>query len=316
MYRNKKIDSIKGVLIFLVVFGHFLESMIGWKGNNSSALLHVIYSFHMPFFILISGYFFSVNNFNKKFLGVLFVYIIYQTIYTLPAIINGTLSYRYFYEPNWIMWFLMSTLFWMSITKFIKNITLPVIIVSIICSLLVSMCHIDGHILSYMRTIVFYPFFIIGLYLKQRNIGVDSVSRLRVIPLILIFILFTSIFLYFDVDKWVLFGLYSYNDAGYTDVEGVLLRSLVFSYSALIIILLSRIIKESNILSYIGERSLSIYLTHGIIVIVLNKFIHLNDSVTSVILVLLLSIAVTFVLSLNIIEKCNRYIYSLGFIKK
>ncbi|HEK1915247.1 TPA: acyltransferase family protein [Proteus mirabilis] len=308
--RELKIDSIKGVLIFLVVFGHFLESMIGWGGDYSSTLLHLIYSFHMPFFILISGYFFSVNNFNKKLLGIFLVYIIYQTIYSIPSIIKGTLSYKYFYEPNWIMWFLMS------ITKFIKNITLPVIIVSIICSLLVSMCHIDGHILSYMRTIVFYPFFIIGLYLKQRNIGVDSVSRLRVIPLILIFILFTSIFLYFDVDKWVLFGLYSYNDAGYTDVEGVLLRSLVFSYSALIIILLSRIIKESNILSYIGERSLSIYLTHGIIVIVLNKFIHLNDSVTSVILVLLLSIAVTFVLSLNIIEKCNRYIYSLGFIKK
>ncbi|HEK0372265.1 TPA: acyltransferase family protein [Proteus mirabilis] len=287
---------------------------MGWGLLLHLAAFNIFFSHAV--FILISGYFFSVNNFNKKLLGIFLVYIIYQTIYSIPSIIKGTLSYKYFYEPNWIMWFLMSTLFWMSITKFIKNITLPVIIVSIICSLLVSMCHIDGHILSYMRTIVFYPFFIIGLYLKQRNIGVDSVSRLRVIPLILIFILFTSIFLYFDVDKWVLFGLYSYNDAGYTDVEGVLLRSLVFSYSALIIILLSRIIKESNILSYIGERSLSIYLTHGIIVIVLNKFIHLNDSVTSVILVLLLSIAVTFVLSLNIIEKCNRYIYSLGFIKK
>ncbi|MER1936724.1 acyltransferase family protein, partial [Proteus terrae] len=244
------------------------------------------------------------------------VYIIYQTIYSIPSIINGTLSYKYFYEPNWIMWFLMSMLFWMVITKTIKSITLPVIAVSIICSLLVSMCHIDGHILSYMRTIVFYPFFIIGLYLKQRNIGVDSVSRLRVIPLILIFILFTSIFLYFDVDKWVLFGLYSYNDAGYTDTEGVLLRLFVFAYSALIIILLSRIIKENSILSRVGERSLSIYLTHGIIVIILNKFINLNDNVISVILVLLISIAVTFSLSLNIIEKCNRYIYSLGFIKK
>lgn len=314
--RNEKIDSIKGVLIFLVVFGHLLESMVGWKGSYSSTLLHVIYSFHMPFFILISGYFFSFNNFNKKLLGVFLVYIIYQTIYSLPSIINGALSFRYFYEPNWIMWFLMSMIFWMLITKTIKSITLPVIIVSIIFSLLVSMCHVDGHILSYMRTIVFYPFFIIGLYLKQRNIGVDSVLRLRVIPLILIFILFTSIFLYFDVDRWVLFGLYSYNDAGYTDTEGVLLRLFVFSYSALIIILLSRIIKENSILSRVGERSLSIYLTHGIIVIILNKFIHLNDSVISVILVLLISIAVTFSLSLNIIEKCNRYIYSLGFIKK
>lgn len=119
--RELKIDSIKGVLIFLVVFGHFLESMIGWGGDYSSTLLHLIYSFHMPFFILISGYFFSVNNFNKKLLGIFLVYIIYQTIYSIPSIIKGTLSYKYFYEPNWIMWFLMSTLFWMSITKFIKK---------------------------------------------------------------------------------------------------------------------------------------------------------------------------------------------------
>lgn len=43
-------DTIKGLLIILVVFGHCGTAV----GNN---LLSVIYSFHMPLFILVSGFF-------------------------------------------------------------------------------------------------------------------------------------------------------------------------------------------------------------------------------------------------------------------
>ena len=48
-------DNAKGLLIFLVVFGHFLSG----NTNHSGALLvlTVIYSFHMPAFAFISGFF-------------------------------------------------------------------------------------------------------------------------------------------------------------------------------------------------------------------------------------------------------------------
>lgn len=43
-------DTLKGILIILVVFGHCGTAV----GNN---LLSVVYSFHMPLFVLVSGFF-------------------------------------------------------------------------------------------------------------------------------------------------------------------------------------------------------------------------------------------------------------------
>lgn len=50
MKRVEYIDVLKGIAILLVVVGHF------WK---QSIVSYVIWSFHMPLFILISGYFFK-----------------------------------------------------------------------------------------------------------------------------------------------------------------------------------------------------------------------------------------------------------------
>ena len=53
--RDSYFDNLKTILIFLVVLGHFTNL------NNSVPLMgainNVIYSFHMPIFIFISGYF-------------------------------------------------------------------------------------------------------------------------------------------------------------------------------------------------------------------------------------------------------------------
>ncbi|MFH4243140.1 acyltransferase family protein, partial [Acinetobacter baumannii] len=53
--RNLHIDATKGVLIFLVVLGHYLERLIGWNEPLNQALLGSIYFVHMPAFIFISG---------------------------------------------------------------------------------------------------------------------------------------------------------------------------------------------------------------------------------------------------------------------
>ena len=48
-------DNLKGILIFLVVFGHFILPV-----NNTlvvSAIFEFIYLFHMPLFVFITGLF-------------------------------------------------------------------------------------------------------------------------------------------------------------------------------------------------------------------------------------------------------------------
>lgn len=54
--REFYFDNARLYLIILVVFGHLLRSYIG-ENPFLYALYMFIYSFHMPAFVLISGYF-------------------------------------------------------------------------------------------------------------------------------------------------------------------------------------------------------------------------------------------------------------------
>ena len=57
--RNQSIDIAKGFLLLLVIIGHILQGTF-----EESLPRYLIYGFHMPMFMAISGYLFSAN-FNK-----------------------------------------------------------------------------------------------------------------------------------------------------------------------------------------------------------------------------------------------------------
>ena len=72
--RNNRMDNIKFFLIFCVVFGHMLELV------DTGVWYKIIYSFHMPAFIFVSGYFAQFNR--KKIIGVLYTLIFYFNVCT------------------------------------------------------------------------------------------------------------------------------------------------------------------------------------------------------------------------------------------
>lgn len=49
-------DSLKGCLMLLVILGHAIQSTLG-TDCDSSHLWNIIYSFHMPAFMAVSGWF-------------------------------------------------------------------------------------------------------------------------------------------------------------------------------------------------------------------------------------------------------------------
>ncbi|MCM1108493.1 MAG: acyltransferase family protein [Clostridium sp.] len=66
-HRNQTLDITKGVLILLVVYGHAIQYSLGplWLdslGFFEDPVFRTIYSFHMPLFMLISGYLFGFSN--------------------------------------------------------------------------------------------------------------------------------------------------------------------------------------------------------------------------------------------------------------
>ncbi len=84
MQRDSFYDNARVGLIFLVVFGHLLQPYTNLS-TGSQALYTWIYTFHMPAFILISGFFargsrqpkYVLNLINKLLLP----YILFQLMY-------------------------------------------------------------------------------------------------------------------------------------------------------------------------------------------------------------------------------------------
>lgn len=56
--RDTKFDTLKGFLILSVVFGHFFTHDVVHSAS-SMAMANLIYFFHMPLFVFVSGYFTS-----------------------------------------------------------------------------------------------------------------------------------------------------------------------------------------------------------------------------------------------------------------
>lgn len=54
--RDASIDMLRGIAIVLVVFGHVIQSIYSPDSYDQNWIFKVIYSFHMPLFMFISGY--------------------------------------------------------------------------------------------------------------------------------------------------------------------------------------------------------------------------------------------------------------------
>ena len=75
------LDNFNGILIFLVVFTHFL---FNYSKNNQNSLsnyiVNYIYSFHMPSFIFVSGFLSKSENSRsfKNLTKLLLIYLIFN----------------------------------------------------------------------------------------------------------------------------------------------------------------------------------------------------------------------------------------------
>lgn len=71
MPRNPLIDVLRGFAIFLMVFGHCIQYLFAWPPGDSGYFLDpvfaLIYSFHMPLFMVVSGYLFYLSQKGRDF---------------------------------------------------------------------------------------------------------------------------------------------------------------------------------------------------------------------------------------------------------
>ena len=273
MQRNYKMDNIRFLLIFLVILGHFIEL---FQGEFSLALYKIIYSFHMPAFLFLTGFFARFKP-RKIFFNLICPYILFQTLYRAfdAFIIHGKDSFTLnFTTPYWILWYLLTVICYYLLIPLIdtENVRSRKIILglAIAISLLAGYDSSIGYYGSLSRSFTFLPFFLAGFYLSKTK-KMPQKNHLT-LPLSGLLALLCSFYIMNNsgITKQVLYGSYSYEKAGYNPLIKAILLVCGFAW---IIFLLSAVPeKKIPFVSLLGQNTLSIFLLHGFVVKLANEY--------------------------------------------
>ncbi len=108
--RDAYYCNLKFLLIFLVVFGHWIEPYIAFS-TWAAGVYRIVYAAHMPLFIFLSGVFLDSGDRAKtQAYRMLLWYLIVQTIIILASKIYGNIAS--FCRPFWHLWYLLSLSQW------------------------------------------------------------------------------------------------------------------------------------------------------------------------------------------------------------
>lgn len=313
--RNLHIDATKGVLIFLVVLGHYLEKLIGWNEPINQAILGSIYFVHMPAFIFISGMFFKEEKILEKLIYFLSLYLPFQILFQLlDASYNGSLwnwSFHlvWFAKPYWVLWYLFGMMAWTFLAFFLKKIAYPVLF-SLILALLIGCSPINNYNYSIGRIFIFLPFFmagaIYGKFIFQYIRQLPYAKLFAVITLLMI----TAVAAISHYSYYWLFGSLSYRQLHVDLWQGMLIRSVIMLLSVMGI--LSLFVFTQNFKQpwiSLGQKTLPVYILHGFVIIVLTHQLSFKYSVEiNIFISFVFAIITCMFLQLQIFERLIRFI--------
>lgn len=263
-------DNAKFILIFFVVFGHMLRSFI--EDNETIYTLYkVIYSFHMPAFILVSG-FFAKGFYQKGYIikitkNLILPYLIFQLIYSIYYyFLNGQSKIDLDpFNPHWSLWFLISLFCWNVMLLFVsKYKAVTSITVSLVIGLLVGYVDWVTNYLSLSRTFVFFPFFLLGYYLKKEHICSLFKARYRLLALVVFVIVFAGFYLYPNINYEWLLGSKPYDKLSGASGAALFKRLGFYVLSVLMIFSFMTLVpRKQYFFTNLGKNTLYVYLVHG-----------------------------------------------------
>ena len=264
MARDSRIDSIKGLLIILVILGHTIIALDNVNIINHG-VMGMIYIFHMPLFILISGYLTkhpAEQSASKMWHGVANIFIP-LIIFSVLVSVRDHLMGRHFLTaiaefPYGILWYLLSLISWRIMLYYTPRSLLAkpwvYLGLALVVTLLSGLTHL-GLFLSLQRTLNFYLFFLMGFYYRQgilnqrlwHNNLLHAAVAVVLMPL--------------------LFWLYPHcgnvmNGADYYGVDGLPEKVMVLLCSISVSLLVFNLMRDNKPLRVIGKDTMFYYLYH------------------------------------------------------
>lgn len=272
--RDPFFDNAKYLAILLVVSGHAIE---GLRDVPAARAVYVfVYLFHMPVFIVLTGY--LSRNFTlaggkaRKLITNLAVpYVIFETAYSVYfwSVSGGKPLEISLLRSSYVMWFLMALFLWRLSTPVWQQIRWP-LGMAVGISLLSYMSELPAE-LTLHRLLGLLPFYVLGLMLRPEHFEQLKRPQARVLGAA---VLTAGLALVATAGREMPIQWIYWNDhnesLGLGNVSGTLMRSgLLLASAVLVTAFLAVVPARRTWFTVLGATTLYAYLLHGFILQVL-----------------------------------------------
>ncbi|MFG1702738.1 acyltransferase family protein [Nonomuraea sp. M3C6] len=267
--RDPFFDNAKYLAIVLVVTGHLIEA------HRDAAIVHAlyfyVYLFHMPLFIVLSGYLsrqftFSAGKARKLISTLAVPYLIFETAYSLPGLILYGKFNLTLLEPYFLTWFLLSLFLWRLSTPVWQQLRWP-LAVALGLSLLTGMSKLPDE-LAMNRTFGLLPFYVLGLMLRPEHFQLLRRPYMRLAGALTLGVgLAAALLVHAAVPtEWIRWRL-SNSEIGVDDLTGTAIRlGLLVAGAVLVAAFLAITPARHTWFSGLGAATMYAYLLHGFVV--------------------------------------------------
>ena len=300
-------DNIKGILIILVVFGHFLFNL--QSSDSIYTIVTVIYYFHMPAFLFISGYFSKNDNCrgSEQIFRLLSAYLLLHAffIFFYLSTANSTKLLSAYHSEWYLLFLIICRILIPYISKYNR-----ILCFSVLLSILIGFFPETGgnETLAINKIVTFMPFFITGYLTRAETVEkMRSLSFIRKVLVIVITILVSAITIiigikYLHIETNVLLA------SAYRSVtlSEPLERVSMFVVSAMAIILFIIITPDRKLLllTKAGKHSLSIFLLHRPITLVGERILEQFPSELQILISGIFTVLLVIAFGSDIANKC------------
>ncbi len=266
--RDPFFDNAKFLAIVLVVAGHSIVDLRDIPLAHGMYLF--VYSFHMPVFIVITGYFsrnftFSGGKARKLITNLGVPYVIFETAYSTYhwAVGHSRLTISLL-DPYYLTWFLMALFLWRLSTPVWQQIRWPVAM-SVVISMLAGMTALPSD-LEMNRVFGLVPFYVLGLVLKPQHFELLKMPAARILGALTLVAGFA--FTLFIADKhmsteWV-YWRSGNADMHVNNLTGTVVRlGLMTGAAILVAAFLAMVPAHETWFTGLGGATLYAYLLHG-----------------------------------------------------
>lgn len=302
--------NLRFMLIVCVFIANAIEPLIGTMPELKSLFVW-IFTFHMPLFVFVTGYF-ARSNLNgragwtvMKQIGI--QYVIFQSLYSL---LDVTLFHvpgmkHSFFIPYLLLWFLIGHLIWRAILMLFNRwqVRHPVILAAII-GIAAGFLPIDGAWLGLSRTLVYLPFFAFGYVFRDDAFQRFAASRFRKLAAGLSVGLLIVLLLWPNVlhSEWLMNHM-TFRELGWLEQSpwyAIGMRLFIYALEIVAsVAFLAWVPLRTGWITGLGRRTLYVFLLHGLIIrlLVVSGLYHYITTGPQAVLLIAASLACTVLLA-------------------